>query len=145
MPDKAPPLNWPYVFAIIALSFGALGLIAWLVSTEGFVDLTPSMNRLAIASTDVLCLLALVALLNKIRSDANTILDDEGVRRPTLMGSRFLRWSDVREVRGHGLGLQLYGASTRMTITPYAYADPAAIIAFVEAKVSRLAAPSALR
>lgn len=138
MTAKAPNLNWPYIVVVIGLAFAALATITWLVSTRGFSDLSPSTSRLAVILIDALCLFGLVALINKVRCDAKTVVDDAGITRPTLLGSRFIPWTDVRQVRTQAFGIQIYGASTRIVVSPYAYADPQAIIAFVRAKVSHV-------
>ncbi len=121
-------MNWPYISFVLFASALGLGVTVWVVTTRGFSDLSPSWNLMAVAITNLACLMAFAGLIWKIYRDSETLVSADGVRRPSFVGQTFLRWSEVREVRFVRFGIHLIGAAGRVVISPYAYRDPQRLI-----------------
>jgi hypothetical protein len=79
-------MNWLYIVSIIAISAIALGVTAWALSTQGFSDLSPRWNLIAIVATDIACAAVFAGLIWKTYRDSRTLVTTEGVRRPGLWG-----------------------------------------------------------
>jgi hypothetical protein len=133
-----PELNWPYAIFLIVVSFLGCGFIAFIVTFGPVSGDSPASVLLTRIAIDAACVCAVAALLIKLRNDSQVELDDDGITRPTLIGMRTLRWSEVREVRFDWPALHLVGDDTRIAIYPWVYREPHVLFSEVGKHVRHL-------
>src|SRR5207253_658453 len=85
------------------------------------------VNWATVIMVDLGCLGGIGYTLWDFYADANVVITDDYVSRPTLFGVRYIRWADVKNVRGSTSALYIYGTSGRIVVSQGRYLDGEAI------------------
>ena len=129
----APRLNWPYLSFVLAASAGALGFMAFFLTRVLIAALLAGRTPpLSLAAIDLGCPLVFLALCFKIWADGKVELTRELVSRPSLRGRQTIRWRDVSSISRFGFGLHVASAKTKIVLSPYAYKEPARLLAAIQ-------------
>jgi len=129
--------GWLSVFAFVAmpLVFTGLTLRPYFRSQDWAVPVLPIlMCAAALLTFGFLSYLIAVQLL--------TSYGKEGVRQPSLLGTRFLAWHEVREVRNlTNVGMELVGPEVVIPINFSVFEDRRALVEGIRARIPASAYP----
>jgi hypothetical protein len=143
-PDARLRINWPYIVSIVFISITILGFVAWYFTVQVYRERAQGLpvrggwSWPAIIALDAGCLATLLALLGKIFRDANTIIGETELSQPRLFGhSRIIRWTEVTSVKIVRFGVHVLSDDEKIILTPYAYSNPAMVMANLRSRVER--------
>jgi len=130
-------VNWVYlVFYVVG--WGAMwGLSGGLVTAQALgairkgLPIPGGWSWISVIGFDLTCVALFVWGIWIAYRVANTIISDEGVSQPRLTGCISYRWSEIEKVSVFGYGIHLHGPRGKIVLAPFAYRNPAAIIALV--------------
>lgn len=132
-------LNKTYVAAVVLVCMTALAFVAWAITAPVYrewssgVPISGGWNWPVVIALDGLCLLGAAAVAWKLHADARTTVDDAGISRPSLLGATHIAWTGVTAIKTFGgQGIHIHAGKTRIVITPYAYRNPAAVVALID-------------
>ena len=68
---------------------------------------------------------------------------DNGIEQPSIFGSKFLHWQDIREIRNITTGnIILVSSNTKININPNLFLDPLKLLSEIRSRVPESAYPS---
>ncbi len=140
-------LNWPYVIACVVICGSSLAFMGYVVTSQTYRDWTQGYTRAhgftwpGVAALDLAFILTFVALVWHVYCIARTRFGPEHLSQPGLFGVRIIAWSDVRRVTVfNGVGYHVHAGRRRIILTPFAYAQPGAVVTLLADEVRRHAA-----
>ena len=142
MSESKLAVNWIYLAFVTISAFGALGFCAWSATDEAYQAQTGCLAAcrgfgwpVAIC-IDLVCATSLAALRWKIYSDSRTVIGEEALTQPGILGARVIRWKDVTEVRLVGFYCHVVSGKKKIVLAPYAYRNPESIVTMVLSRVA---------
>lgn len=135
-------INWPYVAPVALLCTAAIAFIVWQTTAQVYRPWAHDMrigrgwNWPIVIVWDAISILSLLALFWKIYCDAHTELGEVELCRPSLLGIRRIRWSEIVQVKTVGFGFHLSSKDKKIVVSPYAYRDPASVIAILRTRIA---------
>ena len=122
-PDNYPSLNNIYASFIIMAGISAGGLFLYFAAQES-TDTPTSMLIVAFA------ILAIAGSMYSVYSAARIRVTTCGISS----GKKQILWDRVTQIETIGYGIHIYAADKKIVIAPWAYQDPEALIAFIQAQ-----------
>lgn len=110
---------------MLGISTVTLGYIGWTITLEAIKDTKQNILNWSIS---IAFFATLVSLFWKVYADWKTIITEEEIIRPGLLGMRVIRWSEVTHITRVGFGIHIHATFKKIVITPYAYKEPFLII-----------------
>ena len=118
-----PSLNHIYATFIILLGISTGGLFLYFAAQES-TDTPTSMLIVAFA------ILAIAGSIYSVYSAARIRVTRCGIS----LGKKQILWHSVTKIETIGYGIHIYAADKKIVIAPWAYRDPEALIAFIQAQ-----------
>lgn len=128
-------LNIPYILFCGAAVTIVLAFIGYTMTSQIYAQwsqglpITGGLSWPIVIGVDLICCSGILAVYWKIYADANTAISSSGINRPSLLGPKYIAWSDVTEIQVvNGFGFHVLAGTRKIIITPYAYHEPEQVI-----------------
>lgn len=136
-----PPMNWPYVVAVVLVSTTAIGFMVWQITAQVYRPWAHGMpigrgwNWPIVIMWDAVLFFLQSVLLWKIYCDAHTELGKAELCRPSILGVRRILWSEIVRVDRVGFGYHVRSKDKKIVLYPYAYRDPDSVITILRTRI----------
>jgi len=136
------PMNWPYVAVVLLISTAAISYIVWETTAPVYrswirgLPIRGGWSWPIVIAWDAFYFLVLLALIWKIYCDANTEMGETELSRPSILGIRRIRWSEVVRVKQVGFGYQVFSRNNKIVLTPYAYRFPDSVVSLLQSRIA---------
>ncbi len=133
--------NRIYIAFVVIVAGAGLGFVASAVTRQTYVDwangdtAAHGFNWPMVAGIDLLSGLLFVALIWKVYCDSKICFGVEALTQPGLFGVKTIPWGAVTNVLSNGFGFHLRAGRLKIVVSPYAYAQPEAVIALLREKL----------
>ena len=121
--NNYPSLNHIYATFIILLGISTGGLFLYFAAQES-TDTPTAMLLVAFA------ILAIAGSMYSVYSAARIRVTTRGISS----GKKQILWHSVTKIETIGYGIHIHAADKKIVIAPWAYRDPEALIAFIQAQ-----------
>jgi len=121
--NNYPSLNHIYATFIILAGISTGGLFLYFAAQDS-TDTPTSLMLLAFA------ILVIAGSIYSVYSAAQIRVTRCGISS----GKKQIRWHSVTKIETIGYGIHIYAADKKIVIAPWAYRDPEALIAFIQAQ-----------
>lgn len=121
--NNYPSLNNIYVTFIILLGISTGGLFLYFAAQES-TDTPTSILIVAFA------ILAIAGSIYSVYSAARIRVTRCGISS----GKKQIKWHSITQIETIGYGIHIHASGKKIVIAPWAYRDPEALIAFIQAQ-----------